>query len=75
MEITDLVTAEKRLPSDKLMKLAEKIDAVVAETVDRKLEQAVEAGAFDAMAEEALKEHPAGNTRNLDEIFTHNANS
>ena len=37
--------------------------------MDRKFEAAVEAGAFDAMADEALREAEAGKTIPLDEIL------
>lgn len=41
-------------------------------TADKKLERAVEAGFFDAMAAAALREDAEGKTCELDEILGHN---
>jgi len=72
MEVAELVREARRLPGDKLLQLAAEIEAVAAETVDEKLERAVEAGAFDAMASEALREHAEGRTTDLDEFLGNN---
>lgn len=71
MEVAELIREARRLPGEKLLQLAAEIDAVAAETVDRKLERAVEAGFFDAMAADALREDAEGKTCELDEILGH----
>lgn len=71
MEVAELVREARRLPGEKLLQLAAEIDAAAAETVDDKLEQAVKAGFFDAMAAEALREDAEGKTYGLDEILGH----
>lgn len=72
MEVAVFIREARRLPDEKLLQLAAEIDAVAAETVDKKLERAVEAGFFDAMAAAALREDAEGKTCELDEILGHN---
>ena len=65
-EVMDLV---KDLPEPEALNLGRMMDDWLAGIVDRKIEAAVEAGAFDAMAAEALREAEAGKTIPLDEIL------
>jgi ribosomal 50S subunit-recycling heat shock protein len=64
--VMDLV---KDLPEPEALNLRRMLDDWLAGIVDRKFEAAVEAGAFDAMAAEALREAEAGKTIPLDEIL------
>lgn len=57
VELMDLV---KRLPEPEALNLGRMLDEWLAGIVDRKFEAAVEAGAFDDMAAEALREAEAG---------------
>ena len=66
VEVMDLV---KDLPEPEALNLGRMMDDWLAGIVDRKFEAAVEAGAFDAMAAEALREAEAGKTIPLDEIL------
>ena len=66
VEVMDLV---KDLPEPDALNLRRMLDDWLAGIVDRKFEAAVEAGAFDAMAAEAVREAEAGKTIPLDEIL------
>jgi hypothetical protein len=66
VEVMDLV---KDLPEPEALNLGRMLDDWLAGIVDRKFEAAVEAGAFDAMAAEALREAEAAKTFPLDEIL------
>jgi hypothetical protein len=66
VEVMDLV---KDLSEPEALNLRRMLDDWLAGIVDRKFEAAVEAGAFDAMAAEALREAEAGKTIPLDEVL------
>ena len=66
VEVMDLV---KDLPEPEALNLGHMLDDWLAGIVDRKFEVAVEAGASDAMAAEALREAEAGKTIPLDEVL------
>ena len=66
VEVMDLV---KDLPESAVLNLGRMLDDWLAGIVDRKFEAAVEEGAFDAMAVEAVREAEAGKTIPLDEIL------
>jgi len=66
VEVMDLV---KRLPEREAMDLGRMLDDWLAGIVDRKFEVAVSAGAFDAMAAEALREAEEGKTIPLHEVL------
>lgn len=59
----------KTLPEKEVLDLGRMLDDWTAELVDRRFESAVEAGGFDAMADEALRELKAGKTVPLNEVL------
>ncbi len=59
----------KQLPDREVLDLARMLDEWTATMVDHKFEAAVESGAFDQMAAEALQELEAGKTMPLDEVL------
>lgn len=66
LEVMDLV---KTLPERDVLDLGRMLDEWTAELVDRRVATAVESGAFEAMADEALRELEAGKTVPLDEVL------
>jgi hypothetical protein len=69
MSAVDVMELVKNLPEPEALNLGRMLDDWLAGIVDRKFEAAVEAGAFDAMAAEALREAVAGKTTPLDEVL------
>ena len=65
----ELVEEARKLPLPELQALVAALDEAVAQTVDAKFQETIEAGAFDRMAEEAREEYRAGQTKPLDEIL------
>lgn len=66
VELMDLV---KKMPEREVLDLARMVDAWSADLVDQRLESAVQAGAFDELAAEAVREMDAGKTVPLDEVL------
>jgi hypothetical protein len=69
MSAVEAMELVKDLPKPEALNLGRMLDDWLAGIVDRKFEAAVEAGAFDAMAAEALRESEAGKTILLDEVL------
>lgn len=69
MRAVEVMNLVKELPEREALNLGRMLDEWLAGIVDRKFEAAVEDGAFDAMAAEALREAEAGQTIPLDEIL------
>ena len=65
VEVMDLV---KRLPEREALNLGRMLEDWLAGLVDRKFDAAVEAGAFDAMAAEALREAEAGKRLRIEDL-------
>ncbi len=66
MDVAELIREAKKLPEKELHLLAQAVGVAAAAAVDARFEQDVLDGRFDAMAAEALKEHAAGKTVDLD---------
>jgi hypothetical protein len=66
MDVAELIREAKKLPEKELHLLAQAVGEAAAAAVDARFEQDILAGKFDAMAAEALKEHAAGKTVDLD---------
>jgi uncharacterized hydantoinase/oxoprolinase family protein len=69
MSAAEVMNLAKQLPDREVLDLARMLDDWTASMVDRKLETAVQSGAFDQMAAEALRELEAGETIPLDEVL------
>ena len=69
MSAVDVMDLVKELPEPEALNLGRMLDDWLAGIVDRKFEAAVEAGAFDAMAAEALREAEVGKTIPLDDVL------
>jgi hypothetical protein len=67
--VTEIERAIEALPKDEFEKLAAWFAERREQAVDAAFEDAIRAGDFDAMAQRALDEHAAGNTRPLDEFI------
>lgn len=66
MEIAELIREAQKLPEKELRLLAQAVGEAAAAAVDAHFEEDILAGKFDAMAAEALKDHAAGKTVELD---------
>lgn len=71
MSVAEIVNEARKLPLAQLQLLAAELDEAVAQRVDSRFNEAVEAGAFDQMAAEALHEYRAGKTKPLDNLVLH----
>ena len=69
MSAAEVMNLAKQLPEKEVLDLARLLDAWTAAMVDQKLEAAIQSGAFDQMAADALHELEAGNTIALDEVL------
>lgn len=69
MSATEVMSLAKQLPDREVLDLARMLEEWTATMVDRKLETAVQSGAFDKLAAEALQELEAGKTIPLDEVL------
>jgi hypothetical protein len=65
MTIEDLEKAVSKLPPDQLAKFRDWFEAFDAARFDQKIERDARVGKLDRLAEEALKAHRQGNTREL----------
>jgi hypothetical protein len=66
VEVMELV---KQLPAEEAVDLGRMVDDWTAGLVDKKFEEAINAGAFDKLAAEALREFEAGKTLPLNEVL------
>ena len=66
VELMDLV---KKLPEREVLDFARMVEDWSEDLVDQRLEAAVQAGAFDELAAEAVREMEAGKTAMLDEVL------
>jgi hypothetical protein len=71
MSVVDVMDLVKTLPERDVLDLGRMLDEWTSGLVDRRFESAVESGAFDAMADEALRELEAGKTVPLNEVLDH----
>jgi hypothetical protein len=69
MSAAGVMNLAKQLPEKEVLDLARLLDAWTAAMVDQKLEAAVQSGAFDQMAADALQELEDGKTIPLDEVL------
>jgi uncharacterized hydantoinase/oxoprolinase family protein len=69
MSAAEVMSLAKQLPDREVLDLARMLEEWTATMVDRKLETAVQSGAFDKLAAEALQELEAGKTIPLDEVL------
>ena len=69
MTANEIMTVIRREPREVILELGDLLDDLRADLVDEKLAAAVEAGFFDQLAAQALKEHAAGTTMPLDEFL------
>lgn len=69
MSAAEVMTLVRRLPEREAMDLGRMLDDWLAGIVDRKFETSVDAGEFDDMAAEALREIEMGQTIPLDEVL------
>ena len=67
--VTEIERAIEGLPKEEFEKLAAWFLEKREQSVDAAFEEAIRAGAFDAMAERALSDHAAGKSRPLDEFL------
>ena len=67
--VTEIERAIEALPKEQFEKLAAWFAEKCEQTVDAAFEEAIRAGAFDAMAERALRDDAAGKSRSLDEFL------
>lgn len=69
MSAADVMVLVRSLPAEEVIDLGRMVEEWTADMVDQKLEVAVNAGVFDAMAAEALREFEAGATVPLNEFL------
>lgn len=67
--MTEIERAIEGLPKEQFEKLAAWFAAKREQAVDAAFEEAIRAGAFDAMAERALEDEAAGRSRPLNEFL------
>jgi hypothetical protein len=63
--VEDIEEAVEKLPPDKLAKFRAWFEEFEAKRFDRKIEQDARNGKLDKLAEQALREHRDGRTREL----------
>lgn len=63
--VEDIEEAVEKLPPDKLAKFRAWFEEFEAKRFDRKIEQDSRSGKLDKLAEQALREHRDGRTREL----------
>lgn len=66
MGVKELIQEVQKLPEEELRLLAQAVGEATAAAADAGFEKDILAGKFDAMAEEALRDHAAGKTVGLD---------
>lgn len=69
--VEEIEAAIAELPREEFWKIADRVMQLREEALDRRLEEEVRAGKFDALAEEAVREIEAGETQPLDEFLRH----
>ncbi len=69
MNMAEIEREALNLPRAELRTLTARLDTAVAAQVDADFDWSARAGAFDSMAEEALREHRAGATQPLDDLL------
>lgn len=67
--VTEIERAIEALPKEQFEKLARWFAEKREQAVDAAFEEAIGAGAFDAMAERALRDDAAGKSRPLNEFL------
>ena len=65
MTLSELAKAISKLPLDQLAKFRDWFEAFDAARFDQKIERDTKTGKLDQLAEEALKAHRQGNTREI----------
>lgn len=66
MGVKELIREAQKLPEKELRMLAQAVGEATAAAADAGFEEEILAGKFDAMAAEALRDHAAGKTIELD---------
>jgi hypothetical protein len=69
MSAAEVMNLAKQLPDREVLDLARMLDEWTASMVDQKFASAVQSGAFDKLAAEALQELETGKTIPLDEVL------
>jgi hypothetical protein len=69
MSAAEVMNLAKQLPEREVLDLARLLDAWTTAMMDQKFKAAVQSGAFDQMAADALQELKAGKTIPLDEVL------